>query len=339
MPVRNAEILHLIVRSYIETGDPVASRTVSKRRRDGLSAASIRNVMADLCEEGFLAQPHTSAGRVPTEKAFRSYVQSLARTRVISDELQRLRGELGQLSSMEARVEHSSHMLMEMTRSVGIAAAIPASSQELEHIELVALSENRVLMIVVTRDRMVRNRMVTLDDPLNQDELQSIRNYINSNFSGWVLSRVHAELRRRLDQESAAYDALLKKVTQLYEKGLLDVGSAPEVHMEGASYLVGLDLHLTQEKLRDLFRALEEKKRILQLLDRFLEHPSGELSVQVGLADAHPSMQQLSLIGITVVMPGGLSAKIAVLGPMRMNYEKAISAVLHMGQAFQSIPA
>ena len=339
MPVRNAEILHLIVRSYIETGDPVASRTVSKRRRDGLSAASIRNVMADLCEEGFLAQPHTSAGRVPTEKAFRSYVQSLARTRVISDELQRLRGELGQLSSMEARVEHSSHMLTEMTRSVGIAAAIPASSQELEHIELVALSENRVLMIVVTRDRMVRNRMVTLDDPLNQDELQSIRNYINSNFSGWVLSRVHAELRRRLDQESAAYDALLKKVTQLYEKGLLDVGSAPEVHMEGASYLVGLDLHLTQEKLRDLFRALEEKKRILQLLDRFLEHPSGELSVQVGLADAHPSMQQLSLIGITVVMPGGLSAKIAVLGPMRMNYEKAISAVLHMGQAFQSIPA
>ena len=339
MPVRNAEILHLIVRSYIETGDPVASRTVSKRRRDGLSAASIRNVMADLCEEGFLAQPHTSAGRVPTEKAFRSYVQSLARTRVISDELQRLRGELGQLSSMEARVEHSSHMLMEMTRSVGIAAAIPASSQELEHIELVALSENRVLMIVVTRDRMVRNRMVTLDDPLNQDELQSIRNYINSNFSGWVLSRVHAELRRRLDQESAAYDALLKKVTKLYEKGLLEVGSAPEVHMEGASYLVGFDLHLTQEKLRDLFRALEEKKRILQLLDRFLEHPSGELSVQVGLADAHPSMQQLSLIGITVVMPGGLSAKIAVLGPMRMNYEKAISAVLHMGQAFQSIPA
>ena len=338
MSARNAEILHLIVRSYIETGDPVASRTVSKRRRDGLSAASIRNVMADLCEEGFLAQPHTSAGRVPTEKAFRSYVQSLARTRVVSDELQRLRGELGQRSSVEARVEHSSHMLMEMTRSVGIAAAIPTSSQELDQIELVSLSENRVLMIVVTRDRMVRNRMVTLDDPLKQDELQSIRNYINTNFSGWVLSRVHAELRLRLDQESAAYDALMKQLTQLYAKGLLDVDSAPEVYMEGASYLVGFDLHLTQEKLRDLFRTLEEKKRILHLLDRFLEQPSGELSIQVGLADAHPSMQELSLIGITVVMPGGLSAKIAVLGPMRMNYEKAISAVLHMGQAFKSIP-
>ena len=339
MSARNAEILHLIVRSYIETGDPVASRTVSKRRRDGLSAASIRNVMADLCEEGFLAQPHTSAGRVPTEKAFRSYVQSLARTRVVSDELLRLRGELGQRSTVEARVEHSSHMLMEMTRSVGIAAAIPTSSQELDQIELVSLSENRVLMIVVTRDRMVRNRMVTLDEPLKQEELQSIRNYINSNFSGWVLSRVHTELRLRLDQESAAYDALMKQLTKLYAKGLLDVDSGPEVYMEGASYLVGLDLHLTQEKLRDLFRTLEEKKRILHLLQRFLEQPNGELSIQVGLADAHPSMQELSLIGITVVMPGGLSAKIAVLGPMRMNYEKAISAVLHMGQAFKSLPS
>lgn len=334
---RNAEILHSIVRSYIETGEPVASRTVSKRRNDGLSAASIRNVMADLCEEGYLAQPHTSAGRVPTPKAFKSYVQSLARARVLGEELHRLTTELGQLATMEARVEHSSHMLTEMTRSVGIAVAIPTSSQQLDQIELISLSPNRVLMVVVTRDRMVRNRVITLDEPTAQDDLHSIRNYVNQNFSGWMLSRIHEELKHRLDQESAAYDALLKKLTQLYDKGLLDVGLLPEVHMEGASYLVGLDLHLTQERLRDLFRTLEEKKRILQLLDRFLEQPTGELQVQIGLADANPNMRELSLIGINVTMGGGLSAKIAVLGPMRMNYERVISAVTHMGQAFQSL--
>ncbi len=336
---RNAEILHSIVHSYIETGEPVASRTVSRRRRDGLSAASVRNVMADLCDEGFLAQPHTSAGRIPTEKAFQSYVRSLARARVLAAELHRLRTELGALSSVEARIEHSSHLLTEMTRSIGIAAAIPTSNQELDQIELILLAESRVLMIVVTRDRMVRNRIVTLDETVNQEELQSIRNYINRNFGGWMLSRVHDELRRRLEQESAAYDALLKRLNQLYEKGLLDLGLLPEVHMDGASYLVGLDLHLTQEKLRDLFRTLEEKKRILQLLDRFLELPDGELSVQVGMADAHPSMSELSLIGISVEMEGGLSAKIAVIGPMRMNYEKVISAVLHMGQAFRRLPS
>ncbi len=295
--------------------------------------------MADLCDEGYLAQSHVSAGRVPTEKAFRSYVHSLSRGRVLAEELHRLRTELHQIATMEGRVERSSHILTEMTKSVGIAAAIPTSSQELDQIELISLADKRVLMIVVTRDRMVRNRVVTLDEPLSPNELQSIRNYINENFSGWRLSRVHCELKLRLEQESATYDALLKRLTQLYEKGLLDFGQLPEIHMEGASYLIGLDLHLTKEKLRDLFRALEEKKRILQLLDRFLEQPSGDLCVQVGLADEHPSMNELSLIGISVAMPGGLSAKIAVLGPMRMNYEKVISAVLHMGQAFQSIPA
>lgn len=335
---REMDVLHSIVQSYIETGEPVASRTISRRRRDGLSAASIRNVMADLGDEGYLAQPHTSAGRIPTEKAFRSYVQNLARGRVLVAELQRLRSELVQIETMEGRMQRSSHMLTEMTRSVGIAAAIPTSSQMLDQIELIGLADQRVLMIVVTRDHMVRNRVVSLDEPISQDELASIRNYINRNFSGWALAAIHGELRQRLEQASAAYDAVLKKLTLLYAKGLLEVGTSPEVHMEGASNLVGLDLHLTREKMRELFRTLEEKKKILQLLDRFLEQPAGELAVQVGLAEANPSMRELSLIGVTVALPNGLSAKIAVLGPMRMNYERVISAVMHMGQAFQSLP-
>ena len=107
-------------------------------------------------------------------------------------------------------------------------------------------------------------------------------------------------LRGRLEKASAAYDEILRKLTLLYSKGLLDMDTQPEVHTEGASNLVGLDLHLTKEKMRELFRALEEKKRILELLDQFLEQPSGEITVQVGLGDAHPSMGELSLIGISV---------------------------------------
>lgn len=338
MTQREQEILHSIVECYIQTGEPVASRTIARQRRDGLSAATVRNVMADLCDEGYLSQPHTSAGRVPTEKAFRSYVQSLARGRLMMAELQRVRGELSQMDTMEARVECSSRLLTEMTRSIGITAAIPASSQTLDQIELISLADQRVLMIVVTRDRMVRNRVVTLDELVSQDELASIRNYINRNFSGWTLSDIRADLERRLEQQNAAYDELLKRVTLLYAKGLLDIELTPEIHMEGASNLVGLDLHLTREKLRDLFHTLEEKKRMLQLLDRFLEQPGGELAVRVGLADAHPSMRELSLIGVSIPLHGGFAAKIAVLGPMRMNYGKAISAVYHMGQAFRSLP-
>jgi heat-inducible transcriptional repressor len=338
MTNREQDILHSIVECYIQTGEPVASRTIARQRKDNLSSATVRNTMADLCEEGYLSQPHTSAGRVPTDKAFRSYVQSLARGRLLMTELHRVRGELSQMGTMEARVERSSRMLTEMTRSIGITAAIPTSSQTLDQIELISLADQRVLMIVITRDRIVRNRIISLDEAVSQDELASIRNYINRNFSGWILSDIHADLKLRLEQHSAAFDALLKKLTLLYSKGLLDIEPTPEIHMEGASNLVGLDLHLTQEKLRELFHTLEEKKRMLQLLDRFLEQPAGELAVQVGLADAHPSMGELSLIGISIPLDGGLSAKIAVLGPMRMNYGKAISAVYHVGQAFRSLP-
>ncbi len=338
MNEREIDILHSIVESYIQTGEPVASRTIARHRKDNLSPATVRNVMADLCDGGYLSQPHTSAGRVPTEKAFRSYVQSLARSRLLIAELQRLRSELSLLTTMEARVERSSHMLTEMTSSVGITAAIPTSSQTLDQVELIGLSDQRVLMVVVTRDRMVHNRVVSLSEPVSQDELGSIRNYLNRHFSGWTLSAIHTELKHRIEQQSAAYDELLKKLTLLYSKGLLDIDVAPEVHLEGASNLVGLDLHLTREKLRELFHTLEEKKRILHLLDRFLEQPAGELAIHVGLGDVHPSMRELSLIGVSIPLAGGVSAKIAVLGSMRMNYGKAMSAVYHVGQAFRGLP-
>lgn len=332
---REREVLHAIVEAFIATGEPVASRTISKRRQDSLSPASIRNVMADLSEEGYLAQPHTSAGRVPTDKAIRAYVQQLtAGLRPVIEE-ERLRADLSEADSLAGFVERSSHVLTQITRNFGIAAAIPTASQTLDQVELVKLADRRVLMIIVTKDRMVRDRVVTITDDLSQDQLNSIRNYLNANFSGWSLSEARQELRRRLEEESAAYDAILQQLNVLYGKGLLDVAWTPEIHMEGASNLVGLDLHLTREKMRDLFRALEEKKRMLQLLDQFLERPAGELGVQVGLGEAHPAMSALSLIGLKVVLPGGLSAKIAVLGPIRMNYERVMCAVWQVGSAFQ----
>src|SRR5450432_1375128 len=131
---RYRDILTSIVRAYIDTGEPVGSRTISKRRQNALSPASIRNVMADLFDEGYLAQPHTSAGRVPTEKAFRSYVESLNYEHLLVSELERMRKDLSHAGSLEERVERSSHMLSEMTLGFCIAAAIPASMQILDPI-------------------------------------------------------------------------------------------------------------------------------------------------------------------------------------------------------------
>ena len=330
---RHFDVLHAIVQNYIETGEPVASRTIA--RRYPMSPASIRNMMADLLEQGYLSQPHTSAGRIPTERGYQSYVKTLFGSRIVQAELDRLQFEIEKAASVEGRIERSSKLLTEITRNFGIAAAIPNENQTLDQVEFLSLPDRRILMVVVTRDRMVRNKVITIDDPISQDELNSIRNYINYNFGGWVLHNIHRELKRRLELESAAYDAILKRVSLFYSEGLLDLGLMPEVYFDGAVNLIGLDLHLTRERMRDLFRTLEEKKRILQLLERFLEQRDG-VSIQVGLSDVHPSMSELSLIGVRVGLPNGLEAHVAVLGPMRMNYSRAVSAVLHVGQAFKT---
>jgi len=335
LKTRHREILTSIVREFIETGEPVGSRTISKVRQDSLSPASIRNVMADLADEGYLSQPHTSAGRVPTDKAFRFYARSLVAARVATPDSGRLSHQFSGLDSVGAHVERSSHILTELTRNVGIAAALPAFSQELEQIELVPLADRRVLVVLVTRDHMVRNRAITLDEVVSPAELASIRNYINRNFAGWQIGDARRELVRRIIAERELYQAELRKIQLLYHHGLLDVDISPEVHMEGVSNLFGLDLHLTREKMRELLRALEEKKRLIELLDRFLEQPRGELEIHVGLERAHPAMRELALIGMTVRLRTGLPAKVAVLGPMRMHYERVMTAVLETSHALE----
>ena len=333
---RHLAILHSIVEEYIESGEPVASRTISKRLTENLSAASIRNIMADLDDEGYLSQPHTSAGRVPTEKAFRSYIKSLSSRRLAAAELHRIQSELTRLKTLESRVEKTSQLLMELTAGLAIAAGIPKLSQTLDQVDLLLLAEGRVLMIVATRDRVVHNRVVTMQEVVTTAELEEIRNYLNRNFAGWLLDDIRRELDQRLSHERAAYDSILQRLQTLYDQGILDLDLSPEVHVEGAWNLIGIDLHLTREKMRELFRALEQKKKVLYLLERFLEEPRGEVAVRIGLEEAHPSMRELAIIGVNVDLPGGASGKFAVLGPMRMDYERVIAAVHHVGQAFHS---
>jgi heat-inducible transcriptional repressor len=340
--LRTAEVLHQIVQAYIESGEPVASRDVSftkesVRGATVMSPATIRNIMAELTDEGYLTQPHPSAGRIPTKKAFQHYIESLAVGRMVNAELERLRQDLRRAATMEKRVERTSHVLSNLTQNVGIAAAIPASSQRLRQVELLLLPDRRVLMILMTTDQIVRNNVVMLDGKVTQDDLQTIRNYINEEFAGWMLDDVRRELERRLEQESAAYDAILRTLNDLYNKGLLDFGLSPEIHLEGASNLVGLDLSLTRDTLRELFQTLEQKKKILQLLNRFLETRNDDVTIQVGLENVHPAMSELALIGVTVTLPSGMSTKLAVLGPLRMDYNRAISAVQHVGKALDGL--
>jgi len=296
-------------------------------------------VMADLFDDGFLHQPHTSAGRIPTLKAFRTYAENLSTRRMAAPELHRMRAELRRSESVEERLETTSHLLTEITKNVGIAAAFPSDAQTLAKVEFVALAEGRVLMIVETRDRNVRNRVVAMDAPVPQDELNVIRNFVNENYSGWTMGRIRTDLQARLAEERARYDILMRRLQTFYQKGLLEMGLAPEVHLEGTSNLVGIDPQMDREKLREIFRTLEQKQRLLELLERFLDQASGNVAIQVGLGEIHPSLRDLSLIGLTVELPTGLATRVAVLGPLRMNYGQAMSTVFHVGEAIQAVSA
>ena len=337
---RSQNILQSIVEAYIENGEPVASRTLARAGGRQLSPATIRNVMADLCDEGYLSQPHTSAGRVPTIKAFRAYVESLpTHRRLGAGELQRVRSELSRADSVGERLEKTSRLLTELTRNVGIAAAIPTDTQTLAKVEFLLLADMRVLMVVETRDRIVRNRVVALDTAVTQDELNAVRNFVNISYSGWSLATIRRDLRSRLAEDRVAYDTLLRQLQALYQNGLLDLGLTAEVHFEGTSNLVSPELEFSRERLREIFRTLEEKQRLLDLLERFLEQSRNEVAVQIGLGELHASLQDLSLIGVTVCLPSGITTRVAVLGPLRMNYAQVLATVYHVGEAIQSLSA
>lgn len=333
---RNLEILAATVRTYIATGGPVGSRTISRKRRDGLSAASVRNIMADLEEAGYLEQPHTSAGRVPTEKAYRFYVDHVAcahKYQNRSDE-QLIRREIDPEASesSESILGRASHVLSSIAHNVGIVASATNSETVLHDIQFVSLSDSRILVVLVPRGAPVRNRVIRVEEKISQDGLDRIANYLNQNFAGWRLQDARNEILRRLEQERALYDELLRRLATLWRQGILDSDTNAGVYLDGTSHLMGRPELGDPSVLRDLLRALEEKERILRLLSYYLQAPQEPgARVVIGL-EMEPVMKDFALVGALCTTADGLAGRVAVLGPQRMPYERIIAAVSHVAE-------
>src|SRR6266853_4334869 len=235
---REREILTAIVETFISNGEPVGSRTLSRSNREGLSAATIRNVMADLSDAGFLEQRHTSSGRVPTTDAYRYYVEQITGTaKLAPQEESMISDSLAGITDVQEFMERTSHVLSLISRNVGVTVATSGAKNALEHVYFSRLGDQKVLAVLVTRSGLVRDRVLRLDLP--QAELDLAARYINDNFHGWTLEAVRNEIARRLDQERSEYDRLMKSVEQLYKQGVLSAeDSAQVVFVEGAANLV-----------------------------------------------------------------------------------------------------
>jgi heat-inducible transcriptional repressor len=332
---REREVLTAIVETFISTGEPVGSRTLSRSNREGLSPATIRNVMADLSEAGFLEQTHTSSGRIPTPEAYRYYVEQISGTAQLAPQEQSMISEsLAGISDVQEFMERTSRVLSLISRNVGVTVASSGTKNALEHVYFSRLGDQKVLAVLVTRSGLVRDRVLRLD--LAQSELDLAARYINENFRGWTMESMRAELARRIDQERSEYDQLMNSIEQLYKQGALAAEAGTQVvFVEGAANLVtGQE---DRQRLQEMLKTLEEKEKIAKLLGAYLDVKQEAVRVVIGLDDAIPSMQNFVLIGAPARSGSDMVGSLAVIGPTRMDYQHTMTAVSYIARLFDKI--
>ena len=332
---REREILTAIVETYISTGEPVGSRVLSRGSREGLSPATIRNVMADLVDAGFLEQPHTSAGRVPSSAAYRYYVEQLSgKTELSQADAGVIEDSLRGVTDVQEFMERTSHVLSLISHNVGVTVAVSGPKNALEHVYFSRLGDQKVLAVVVTKSGLVRDRVMRLDLP--QADLDVAARFINDNFRGWTLEAVRGEIARRLEQERSEYDRLMSSVEQLYRQGVLSGDDSSQVvFVEGAANLVANEQD--RSRLQELLQALEQKQRLVELLGAYLDARQEAVRVVIGLDEAQPSMRNLVLIGTPARVGGEVMGSLAVIGPPRIDYQHTITAVSYIARLFDKI--
>ena len=357
---RQRAILTAIIESYIETGEPVGSGTIAGTIARvqagggaGLSPATVRNEMAELANEGFLEQPHTSAGRVPTARAFRLYVERLSGAGVQGARLlggpQRLHLEsqidssFAGVSGTQAMLQRTSHVLATVSSGVGVAVAAVAGGDTLEHVHFSRLAKGRVLAVVVTQSGLVRDRMLTLEDGIDADltarELEVAAIFLNEHFRGWSIERVRAEIGRLVERERSEYQRLLTSVEQLWV-GAVPEGGAPvqTVYVEGVANLLGAGAVGNAEdmaRLREVLAALEAKQRLVELLNAYIDAKQESVRVIFDLEEHAPEMAGLVLIAAPARMAGEGRGTVGVIGPKRIHYENTMNAVSYIAQVFE----
>jgi heat-inducible transcriptional repressor len=331
---REREILTAIVETFISTGEPVGSRTLARSNREGLSPASIRNVMADLSDAGFLEQPHTSAGRVPTTEAYRYYVEQISgNARLAPQEEAMISDSLAGITDVQEFMERTSHVLSLISRNVGVTVATSGPKNALEHVYFSRRGDQKVLAVLVTRSGLVRDRVLRLDLP--QSDLDLAARYINENFRGWTMDTMRSEIGRRIEKERSEYDRLMNSIEALYKQGALAAEDDSQVFVEGAANLLAADQD--RQRLQEMLKTLEEKEKVAQLLSAYLDVKQEAVRVVIGLDQELPSMQNFVLIGAPAHAGNEVMGSLAVIGPTRMDYQHTITAVSYIARLFDKI--
>jgi heat-inducible transcriptional repressor len=327
---RSKWILGAIIEDYIATAEPVGSRTVTRSHGLSLSPATVRNVMADLEEMGFLASPHTSAGRIPTDKAYRFYVDSLLEVRNFAQDEQE---EIRKRCSLSGRdlgkaLKDTSRMLSSVSHYTGIVVAPRFTANFFRHIEFIKLGGGRLLVILVSRNGAVQNKIIEIKDELRPADLVRMSNYLNHLLKGLTIAQVKEKIVKEMQSDKIKYDALLAQALEFSQQTLSETGS--EVFIEGQANILEQPEFTDLTRMKEIFRAFEEKGQLLGLLDRCMEAQG--VNIYIG-AEAHLSqMVGMSLITATYMTGRNTMGVLGVIGPTRMGYAKVIPIVDYTAQ-------
>jgi len=350
-PDSRAEVLlAALIKEHLVTGEAVGSRVLSERFSHGygLSPATIRNVMSDLEEAGFVEQPHTSAGRIPTDKGYRYYVDNiLGEARLSRSDLKAIDSsfsptDIDGIASPDRLMETASHVLSALSQNVGIVVSPSLAENKLKHIEFVQLPDKRILVVLVSSSNIIHNKVIrTTDDDLTQDELDRTARYINSEFSGKSLLTIRTEIVELMKEEKALYDRLLQNAVLLCERSLEgEEGSDGEVYVDGASNILTKPDFVDVERMRDLFRTFEEKSRLIKILNECVAQDTqsylGDVHVVIGREHPASSMRNCTLI--TAPYRVGSNEKmgtLGVVGPMRIEYARIMAMVNYMARLIE----
>ena len=331
---RHQQILTDLVRVYIETGEPVSSRSIARRHIEQLSPATVRNVMADLEDEGYLYQPHTSAGRVPTASAYRFFVEQVSAQATASPEdRQWIRRELAAAETPEAVMERASHVLAAVSRGLGIFISPPLAQSVVEHLRFLLLPDSRVLIVLVTAGGLTRDKFIRPERPFRQEDLDRIAAYLNSHYVGWTLEAMRADLRLQLERDREQYGKLAGDALLLCDPMVLGDSADRKVYVEGAAQFASSPEFTNQEQLRELLEAIDEKDRLIALLSGCIEAPE-PVHVELGLDKMTNAGKNLALVSASYTSKDQAQGTLGILAPMRMHYERVITAVAFMAQFF-----
>ena len=323
---RMKRVLGAVVEGYIDTAEPVGSKVIAKNLGFNLSSATIRNIMSDLEGLGLLYQPHTSAGRIPTEKGFRFYIDYLLDIHELDEEKrQEIRSKyLVYQTEAEDLFRETSRILSSSSHYLGVVWAPKMSLVVLQHIEFVRLKRHMVLAVLVSPTGLVYHRVVEVEEDFSQTELDHLSDYMNSFLTGLTLQKAREKLIDQMKIEKSIYDRLFDQALRLAQKALSPNEEA-DVFIEGRTNIIHEPEFENISIMTDLFRAFEEKATLVKLLDRCL-NPRG-VRISIGSESEVQEMETCSLVTSTYSYKGGVLGALGVIGPRRMNYSKVIPLV------------